>query len=311
STSQRRLRASRLIVAAKSVSPAASTPLHADSSRAARRSTMPGVNRSVTAATASAAAADTSPLSSTVRENPAGMSSKRAVLPAWACSSARAHAAPRRRWFTAAAAAGLRICNSGPGPEAAMRLSRKKNPGRARDFHKCRESPALLYSGGLLYSRNQPARAAVDRLLQVPDLAERFRLAVLLAYQAAEAHAHDVEIALGGDVHHFRVEGHDFRLLRRAPLRAQVGFDLAIHLRREEVAHGRKVALVVRRLHVDEIDLRLARERDGIEAGGPGGCHGRCVYPAGGRSDGLPAGAAGQRSGRGHLSRRTRARILQ
>src|SRR5262249_18699891 len=108
---------------------------------------------------------------------------------------------------------------------AAGSRGRKKSRALTRDFQW--KSP----SSALLYACDQPARTAVDGFLEMPDFAERFRLAALLPDHPAEAYAHYVKIVLGGDVEHFRVECRHFRLLRRSPLGAEVGLDLAVHLR--------------------------------------------------------------------------------
>src|SRR5450759_367930 len=240
SISQRRFCATNRISRANAISPLTRTSCHALLSAASMRSVIPGVSVKPASAALAVVESSTSPEARIASVTANGARLKRAVLPANGLSRSRAHDALRSRWLIAAATGGARIAAS-PAPASAASCA----------------GPDIWIGSVLLDAADQPAGVAVDRLLEVPHLAERLGCAVgAFADRAAEAHARDISPALGHHFQHFGVERHDIGFLRRGfslDLRCDLGIQLGSH----EIAQGRHITLIVGRLQPREIELGM------------------------------------------------------
>src|SRR5688572_27335677 len=118
----------------------------------------------------------------------------------------------------------------------------------------------------LLNAADQPARASVERFLEVPYLAERFgRRVRIFAQHAREAHARDIRFALGHYLDDLGIERDHLGLLA-VSARVCVGGNLGIQRRRHEIAHRRQIASIISRLQLREVELGVMLELRGIEA---------------------------------------------
>ena len=147
----------------------------------------------------------------------------------------------------------------------------------------------------LLYARQHPAACARHRFCQVPDFLERFGLRIgALADHAGETHAGPVGVAFGERFQQFRVERHHVGLLPDGAVLQQVLLDRFEHRVGGEFAQLAQLAAVMHGLQLDEIELGLAQESLGVEAGGDVGLRRR--------AEGRLGAEPGRRGGDGLLA---------